>query len=72
MKFGQFIDGALKGKSDNEIEDWYFNQIVGHELKLTKEWDTEYEERLKEEFWILSLRAFGFSGMHFHTVGEII
>ena len=71
MKFGQFIDDALKGKSDKEIKDWYFNQIVDCELKLSKERDAENIERLEEELRILSLRAFGFCGMHLHTVKVI-
>ena len=66
MEFGQFIDNSLKGKSDKEIKDWYFNQIVDRELKLSKERDVE--NKVKEELRILSLRAFGFCGMHFHTI----
>ena len=66
MEFGQFIDDALKGKSDKEIEDWYFNQIVNRELKVSKERDVE--NIVKEELRILCHRAFGFCGMHFHTI----
>jgi hypothetical protein len=71
MKLGHFIDDALKGKSDKEIKDWYFNQIVDCELKLSKERNAENIEHLKEELRILSLRAFGFCGMHLHTVKVI-
>ena len=66
--FEEFINDALKGKSDKEIKDWYFNQIVDCELKLSKERDAKNIECLKEELRILSLRAFGFCGMHLHTV----
>jgi len=78
MCFGQSIDKALKDKSDKEIEDWYFNEIVEREQRISLihsdqecrgiELPSEIEENLKREHRILSLRAFGFCGMHFHTI----